>query len=630
MKNIRRHLLLVLYISLFLFSSCKNENENSRSIIDLSGEWQFATDIKDEGISKEWFKGNLSDKMDLPGTTDLGKKGLQNNDTITNHLSRVYTFAGSAWYRKDIQIPADWDGKHIQLIMERTKPSMVWIDDQFAGESLLLESPQVYDLSSFISPGKHHITIRVNNSLNLTPYGNVHIYSDDTQTNWNGIIGKFCLEATSNTYIKDIQVFPDVANKKFIVQVYIGNPLKSEKIVTELALIKKRGSIHVKLAPVSYKLECDSVLNIEYDLSGNIHLWDEYHQSLYDLTVKISDVNKQLNDCMSITFGMRKFSVKGTQFAVNDRITFLRGKNDACVFPLTGHVPMDEETWMRVMGIAKSYGINHYRFHSWCPPEAAFQAADKLGIYLQVELPFWGQLSSDTISAQLLAEGYSVLRNYANHPSFVLFSMGNEIWGDLQKVSNIMTKLKKADNRLLYTQGSNNNIGYSGPVPGADYFVAARIPSSGDDPNTHTRLTHAFADSREGGLLNGRGPSTKINFDYPVSQIHVPLVSHEVGQYQIYPDYKEIEKYIGVLKANNLEVFKERLEKSGMSKQNLDFHKASGALSAICYRAEIEAALRTKGMAGFQLLDLQDFPGQGTALVGILDAFMDSKNVIGR
>jgi hypothetical protein len=630
MKKIRSNFILISILCLIVFYSCNNEEKSSRRIIDLSGEWQFETDSEDKGIDGEWFNRNLNDKIDLPGTTDIGKKGKLNIDSTTSYLSRVYTYTGAAWYKKEIEIPQDWEGKHVQLIMERTKPAMVWIDNKFVGESILLESPQVYDLSSYISPGKHSIAIRIDNSLNKTPYGNVHIYSDDTQTNWNGIIGRFCLEASSKTYIKDIQAFPDVDNKKIIVKIKIGNPLKSEKIIAELLIEKMRGPIHVRLKPVSHKIECDSVLKIEYDLSGNFHLWDDYHQNLYNLTVKIKDLNKKWEDCMAVNFGMRKFSVKGTRFAINDRITFLRGKNDACVFPLTGHVPMDEETWMKVMSIAKEYGINHYRFHSWCPPEAAFRAADKLGIFVQVELSFWGQISSDTITEQLLEEGYSVLKNYANHPSFVMFSMGNEIWGDLQKAGYIMNKLKKADKRPLYTHGSNDNIGYSEPTSGSDYFLAARTPSAGDDPNTHTRLTHAFADSKDGGLLNSRFPSTKINFDYPVQSIHIPLVSHEVGQYQIYPDFKEIEKYTGVLKAKNLEIFKKRLENSGMAKQDIDFNKASGALSAICYRAEIEAALRTGGMAGFQLLDLQDYPGQGTALVGILDAFMDSKNVIAK
>jgi hypothetical protein len=209
-----------------------------------------------------------------------------------------------------------------------------------------------------------------------------------------------------------------------------------------------------------------------------------------------------------------------------------------------------------------------------------------------------------------------------------MLSAGNEIWGDQKPVEKLISRLKTADSRPLYTQGSNNNIGYTGPVQGADYQTAARTPSDGDTILTHTRLTQAFCDSRDGGILNTTIPSSSLDFDYGVSLIPVPLISHEVGQYQIYPDFIEIEKYTGVLRALNLEVFRKRLEKSGMIDQNREFTDASGKWSALCYRDEIEAALRTGGLAGFQLLDLQDFPGQGTALVGILDAFMDSKNVI--
>ncbi|UCH15314.1 MAG: beta-glycosidase, partial [Bacteroidales bacterium] len=201
-------------------------------------------------------------------------------------------------------------------------------------------------------------------------------------------------------------------------------------------------------------------------------------------------------------------------------------------------------------------------------------------------------------------------------------------WGGHNRIEDNINALKEYDSRPLYTMGSNNNIGYLPPLECSDFFVGARTPYAHDTILTHTRLTHAFADSKDGGILNTQTPSTQVNFNYAVSQIDIPLVSHEIGQYQIYPDYMEIDKYTGVLRAWNFEVFLSRLLKAGMAHMDSIFQKASGAWSAICYKAEMEAAMRTKGLAGFQLLDLQDFPGQGTALVGILDAFMDSKNVI--
>ncbi|GET31470.1 beta-galactosidase [Prolixibacter bellariivorans] len=626
MKGLSNAFIFALFVSILF--SCSTSDENYRSDIDLSGTWQFSLDSANRGVEGKWYANALNDSVQLPGTTDTNHKGFLNTDSTTMHLSREYKYEGPAWYRKTIDIPEKWKGKHIRFVMERTKPSKVWIDEQYVGSSLLLESPQKYDVSAFLTPGKHTITVRIDNDRKLTPYRNVHIYSDDTQTNWNGIIGKIYLEASPKTYISDLQVYPDIKQKKIKVKMGIHNGLKLDKVDVALQVTKTLDGKETHLKTTYFQVKCDSLVNLEYSLGDKMDLWDEYHQPIYHLNAIIS--YNDIKDNKEVPFGMRKFAAEGTKFAINGRITFLRGKHDACVFPLTGYPPMNVEGWMHVMKIAKSWGINHYRFHTWSPPEAAFEAADRLGIYMESELPFWGGLESDTLADQLKAEGLALLKNFANHPSFVMLSPGNELWGNLDKVGELIADLKKADNRPLYTQGSNDNIGYSGPLSVEDFHVAARTPYAHDTTLTHVRLTQAFVDSRDGGILNTEKPSTMVNFDYPVSQIKIPLISHEVGQYQIYPDYNEIKKYTGILKPRNLEVFRNRLKKAGMLDQDSLFAKASGAWSALCYRDEIEAALRTKGLAGFQLLDLQDYPGQGTALVGMLDAFMDSKHVIAR
>ncbi|MGD2036132.1 MAG: glycoside hydrolase family 2 TIM barrel-domain containing protein, partial [Bacteroidales bacterium] len=619
-----RNLYLIIVIVVI---SCNNGKESYRDHIDLEGQWQFAPDTLRIGEKQRWYLSDLNDSVKLPGTTDRNKKGYLNTDTTTMHLNRIYKYEGMTWYRKEVIIPESFRDKHVQLFLERTKSSKIWIDSTFIGGSRLLQSPQVFDVPDhLLTPGKHHITILVNNDLELTPYGNVHIYSDDTQTNWNGIIGKLFIEATSRTYISNLKVYPDAENKKIDIVMDIEDQLNTENVDVELLIRKTENGKTTRLKPQKTNVKCQSKIKLEYVLGDECSLWDEYEQPLYELTAIIS--GGEIRDSKTVPFGMRKFEVKGTQFSVNGRTIFLRGKHEAAVFPLTGFPPMEVEDWVRVFKIARSYGINHYRFHSYCPPEAAFTAADREGIYLQAELPFWGSLESDTVAGNLREEGYAMLDAYANHPSFVMFSHGNEIWGGHDRVEDNILALKAYDDRPLYTMGCNNNIGYVAPRECSDFFVGARTPYACDTILTHTRLTHAFADSRDGGVLNTQTPSTEINFDYAVSHIDIPVVSHEIGQYQIFPDYSEIDKYTGVLRAWNFEVFRDRLEKAGMIGMDSIFQKASGAWSAICYKAEMEAAFRTKGLAGFQLLDLQDFPGQGTALVGILDAFMDSKNVI--
>ncbi len=620
-----KRLIWLILIPLF---SCTPISKPSRTLLDLSGKWQFALDPQDEGIAGEWFLNDLDETVELPGTTDTNQKGTLNRDTTTMHLNRVYRYEGPAWYRKRITVPDDFNGRSIALTLERTKSSMVWVDSVFAGSSALLQSPQVFDLTAYLTPGEHVLTLRIDNDLRLTPYGNVHIYTDETQTNWNGVIGKIELEARPITHIASLKVNPRVDEQKIDVTMKIDHPLPVKEIDIEWVVERSFEGRTTRLKTMKERVPCDSIIRFTYDLGEESLLWDEFRQPLYQLKVSIS-VDDQV-DTRTVPFGMRDFSTKGTRFTINGRPVFLRGKNDAAVFPITGHTPMEVEPWEKVLRIARSYGINHYRFHSYCPPEAAFQAADRAGIYLQVELPFWGGLDSDSIAAALRAEGFAMLKNYGNHPSFVMFSHGNEIWSGYDRVEADIRAFREFDDRPLYTMGSNNGIGYVAPRESSDFFLAARTPFEHDTVLTHTRLTHAFADSREGGILNTHLPSTTINFDYPVSTIPIPLISHEIGQYQIYPDFSEIGKYTGVLRAWNLEVFRESLKRSGMEEMDSMFQQASGAWSALCYKAEMEAAFRTEGMAGFQLLDLQDFPGQGTALVGILDALMESKGVIDR
>jgi len=282
------------------------------------------------------------------------------------------------------------------------------------------------------------------------------------------------------------------------------------------------------------------------------------------------------------------------------------------------------------MGIAKTYGINHYRFHTLTPPEAAFEAADRLGIYIQCELPIWWAFDESEGQIQWqLRQGRAILDAYANHPSFVMMALGNEISKDQSILARMVKELRAYDSRPLYAQGSNNHLWDPSYQEGDDFYTSARTGPYQPDGLTTARMSMSYLDSNgEGGLLNSRYPSTTINFDRAMDASPVPFLGFEVGQYQVYPNFTELTKYTGVLKPYNLEMYRDRLEKAGMLDQAEDFFLASGALSVLGYRADIEAMIRTHRYSGFELLDLQDYPGQGTALVGMLDAFMDSKGLI--
>ena len=504
--------------------------------IDLSGTWQFALDRQNAIKPGDM----LTDKIQLPGTTDTNKKGdLTEKRNETTHLTRHMQYKGRAWYQREVEIPASWKGQPIYLFLERTKPSEVYVDGKLIDSSNDISTPQVYNLSSALTTGSHNLSIMVDNGSGVPEqlYASSHAYTEDTQTNWNGIIGE-------------------------------------------------------------------------------IYLTTSQPQAL--------PATKQIHP------NFKDFHIKGQHFYANGHKIFLRGKHDACVWPLTGHVAMDVKSWKDYLGKCADYGLNHVRFHSWCPPEAAFVAADELGIILQPELPFWGSFNDkDSLLMNFLhKEGENILRWYGHHPSFRMFALGNELWGSIDKMAEFIADFRKLAPDKVYTFGSNYYRGYKGVKPGMDYFTTCRVGGEGwGNYGTHTRGSFSFADAADGGMINHFYPNTEMNFTEGCGLTNVPIISHETGQFQTYPDYDEIKKYTGVLYPYNMEVFRSRLEKAGMADQAKDFHKASGLWSLQLYKQDIEMDLRTPNMAGFQLLDLQDYPGQGSAYVGILDAFMQSKGL---
>ena len=520
--------------------------------ISLAGEWQVELGEGKSAFAKgKRVTTDAAKRAILPGTIDTNHLGFAPKDTMeTTHLTRLYAYKGAARYSRTINIPKDWKKKPVELFLERTRPTWVYVDGELVDSCNFISTPQRYLLPKKVKPGKHLLEIVVDNGRGVPEqvYGSSHAYTEDTQTNWNGIIGEIRLE------------------------------VKSEE-----RRVKKQRSAS----------EGKANSNVLPDFAKDFH-------------------------------------IEGAHFYANGHRIFLRGKHDAAVWPLTGHVEMSVEGWMKYLGTCKEYGINHVRFHSWCPPEAAFVAADSLGIYLQPELPFWGSFDKkdERLMAFLHQEGENILREYGHHPSFRMMALGNELWGDIDKMKEFVDDFRKIAPDKYYTFGSNYYLGYQGIKEGMDYFTTCRIGGEGwGKYNTHTRGSFSFADAYDGGIINHFHPNSTMNFDEACDKAGIPVISHETGQFQTYPDYREIKKYTGVLHPYNFEMFRRRLAAAGMLSQADDFHKASGLWSVKLYKADIEMDLRTRNMAGFQLLDIQDYPGQGSAFVGILDAFMESKGI---
>ena len=572
---------------------------------DVTAETQWTGGIKD----RSWWTEPRYAPYRKPG-----------NVKVPFWLTPVKHYIGQAWYQKQFVVPARWDGKRIGLFLERCHwETKFWLDDDFIGTRNSLSTPHEYDLG-VLKPGTHRLTTCVDNTVKVGVGHDAHSVSDHTQSNWNGIVGAIELRARDRIWIDDVQVYPNVAAKSAKVRVLMKRATKLPVRGT-LRLAASSSDPGAKYAgspqsgTFSFTAKEEMPIEIDHPMGKDVLLWDEFSPHLYRLDVSIA--GEGFADQKTVTFGVREIGTEGTQFTINGRKTFLRGTLECGIFPLTGHPPMDVEGWRKILRAAKAQGLNHLRFHSWCPPEAAFVAADELGVMYQIECAAWvnsGPTIGDgsPIDQFIYAEGDRILKAYGNHPSFCLLAYGNEPAGKKQKqyLGKLVNYWKNKDRRRLYTSAAG------WPIIGESNYHSTPAPRG-----------HQWGAGLK-SRFNSQALTTNVDYRDFIGRHSVPVVSHEIGQWCVYPSFDEIGKYTGVLKAKNFEILRDSLAAHHMLDLADDFLMASGKRQALLYKEEIEAALRTPGFGGFQLLDLHDFPGQGTALVGILDPFWESKGYI--
>lgn len=618
--------------------------------LPLAGDWHFQLDRANTGAAERWFTRELTGSFTLPGT--LPARGIGDPITVdTKWTGGIFDkswftapeyapyrepgnikvpfwlqpethYVGAAWFQRDLEIPAAWAGKNLRLLLERPHwKTTVWLDEQELGSNDSLSVAHEYDLGANVAPGRHRLTIRVDNTHQPDIGENSHSISDHTQGNWNGLVGRIELTATAPVWIDDLQVSSRVQLPGKSSGMAVPS-IVNDRVVTVRGHVRRAGN-HPLPATVQLRaatngpvqnatIAADGKFTANYALGSGAALWDEFSPVLHHLTATLDNGERR-----EAVFGLREISTQGRQLLINGRQLFLRGTLDCAAYPRTGHPPTDIAEWKRILGVARAYGLNHIRFHSWCPPDAAFSAADELGVYLQVEVASWPNWSTTLgdgkpVDAWIDAETARILRAYGNHPSFIMLCAGNEPGGDHHAawLSAWVTRQKSVDPRRLYTAGA----GWP-EVPENDYHL-----------RSEPRIQHWL----EGlaSRINRLPPETRTDYRDFIGARSAPVISHEIGQWCVYPNFAEMVKYTGYLKPRNFEIFQASLKHHGLLAQAHDFLIASGKLQALCYKEDIESALRTPEMGGFQLLGLNDFPGQGTALVGVIDAFWEDKGYI--
>ena len=605
-------------ISTIMASGFLNIASAAPQAIDLTGTWNLKLDSKDEMSQTSPTSWKFNDTMTLPGTTDLSKKGPHITEPIpyNYHLNREYAFLGPAYYSRTITIPAAWKNASTELFLERVLwQSQVWVDGKKVDAAKdSLNTPHRHNLGK-LTPGNHNLIVCIDNRM-IHPIGDKgHAYGDQTQSVWNGVVGKLELRARPDSNIDNVRIF---SKNDGTVKIEVTGNLNGTLTATvDQATSPTVIADNIKKTMLELKVASPS-------------LWSEFQPKTYQAKITLRDKAENIIDTQTISFGFRTVAHDGNKLLINGKPAFMRGNLECAVFPKTGHPPVTVAEWKKIWQVYKDYNMNHARFHSWCPPEAAFIAADEMGIYLQVEAPIWIDywmtkpnsrkemdtkghpkglgVNDRTIDDFAKAEIRRTIDAYGNHPSFIFFAIGNELGpSDFNVTKTWIHDAKTHDPRHLYAASTARTI-----TEYCDFNATHKIPNIG-----MCRQHVEFG----------------TNWDYEKSygRATVPIIAHEIGQWPIYVDWKnELPKYTGPLKPYRLEKMAAEAQKNGLYDRSEELKMASGATNQILYRDEIESFLRTPSCRGFQLLGMQDFSGQGEALIGWLDSFYDSKGTTDR
>ena len=638
----------------------------------LNGKWHV---VLEDGTTGQ---------MDLPGTLDengIGHRDVGANQwhpdavlgnaageidkdaPIATRFTRRHTYEGEARISRKITVP-DYGTDRLFVLAERARALRLLVDGEACSvfRQGTLSTPYIFELTG-AAPGEHEFTFLSDNSYPGMPKAAIYYSSaatDETQTNWNGILGECSMYTRPQNFIDSLRVYPRAVKKEeknkaggYVLDVCVELAPGAKKVYKDAKIILLSEALaageledtQTLTEIISYsgeglaeagtdKEENPKTMEIwfrDLPLRENVKLWDEDEGNLYEMAVTLDngmsaeDKGGSTAECRT-RFGIRSFGDNGSgRLALNGRAIFLRGEANCAEYPETGHPPMTIPEWKEMLLKYRSYGINFVRFHSHCEPEAAFAAADELGMLLQPELSHWDPkdaFGTEESYRYYRAELVDLLKTYANHPSFVMLTLGNELQAQdegRERMRELVRTAKRMDPTRLYANGSNAFYGEEGCDPESDFYTSQSCKD--------VVIRGTFSGMR--GYLNENYPSADRTYDEAMAEIRKeyqkPVFSFEVGQFEVLPDFEELESFHGISDPVNLKLIKKRVEERGLLPTWEKYVEATGELSRLAYREEIEAAMRTRELSGISLLGLQDFPGQGTALVGMMNSHLEPK-----
>ena len=431
--------------------------------LSLRGEWDFYAATKGDfnmrnmSGSTAWMMRKLhkdARKINVPGCWEaqgVGSNGMSVAwkcfwDASPKPIRHVYS--GSGWYRKIVRIPASWKGHRIWIKVGGVNAqAWLWVNER---QTAWIEGScgtRKYEITDRVTPGEDaKVVLDVTNVL---PSRRGCFNSMNT---WGGIVRDIELEATPETFIDDAWVRGDF--DKRLAEAHV-----------EVAGIRDQGSgtrvrVTVEGETVEQAIEQPNNPNNQTILEiplRNFKAWSPEHPNLYWATIELLEDGRVVQTRRE-RFGVRKLEVRGKDLFLNGERFFARGAGWHWIDPLDGMPPPDRDSFRKRIRQVRDAGFNIVRFHTSCFWPEFFEAADELGLMAEAELPYYTDFPCDFFEFDPIRDATELWTNYRRHPSFAIYSGGNEGWYGPELSARVYDCIRNMDpDRLVMGEDTWHN-----------------------------------------------------------------------------------------------------------------------------------------------------------------------------
>ena len=438
---------------------------DSANVVSLRGEWEFVARPMNRPL-RNGVWGRFYQETNWPGSRAISVPGCWEAQGVgepgmgecwvpkwDNNAKPIrHKYMGDGWYRKTVPVPAAWKGRRIWLKVGGVKScGWFWVNDRQVALVDNYCGTCKYEITDLVTPGSNATVVAQVNNVRPSRKGLM-----SAMHRWGGIYRDVEIEASPQTFIDDAWVRGLFDEKAAEVNVAVGAGTR-DACPYQIRITIDGQTVEQPFKPLKpLKLPL-----------WNFRPWSPEHPNLYTAQVDLVE-NGHVIHVRRERFGVRKFEVRGTEFFLNGKPFYVRGFGDDHVYPLSGITPADRDVHRAHLGKARAAGFNFVRLHTHCELPEYFEAADELGVMIQPELPYYSDVAAEDFSFDPGRDVTELWRNYRRHPSFAVYSMGNEgsFGPGLDAALHRYVKAMDPD-RLKINQDSNKD--FINPPEAADY-----------------------------------------------------------------------------------------------------------------------------------------------------------------